>query len=408
MINKTLTIILAGGKGTRLEPLTLERAKPAVPFGGSYRIIDFPMSNCINSGLFRVLVLTQYKSLSLDRHLERAWMPLFQRELGAFLELIPPQQRVSEDWYRGTADAVYQNIYSIQSIQPDDVLVLAGDHVYAMDYREMLAFHREQDADLTVGTYRVPIAEAARQFGVIQVDNTHRVVGFEEKPEHPRHIPNDDQHALASMGIYVFKTQFLMNALMADAASATSGHDFGHNILPQTFPTSRVFAFPFCSAGSGNTDYWRDVGTLDAYFRANQDLLSVSPPLALDNDDWPIRTFKPNLPPPVFLTDSSDIRNLNLENSMVGSGSKIVGACISGSVLGHRCIVEANSSVVDSILMGNVRLGRDVRLRRVIVDKDAELASGTSIGFDPDQDLARGFTISPQGITVVPRGYRLC
>jgi glucose-1-phosphate adenylyltransferase len=400
---RTLAIILAGGKGSRLDPLTQDRAKPAVPFAGGYRIIDFPMSNCINSGMFQVLVLTQYKSLSLDRHLDMAWKPLFQRDLGAYLEVIPPQQRIDNDWYLGTAHAVYQNIYSIEQMPPDNVLILAGDHAYSMDYREMLHFHLEHDADVTVGAYRVPVEEAAHQFGVIQTDRHQRVIGFEEKPARPTPIPGDPAHALASMGIYVFKTRFLFDSLLDNAAKPDGGHDFGHHILPAVYADSNVFSYTLRAPGGGAA-YWKDVGTLDAYYEATQDLLRVDSPLRMDDEDWPIRTFKPNLPPPIFLLGGDAANDGSLRDSIVCSGSKIVGAAMSKSVLGYKCHISPGSRLDGSILLGNVTVGRDVQLRRTIVDKDSMIPDGSRIGFDRAADEARGFTVSPGGITVVPRG----
>jgi len=403
---QTLAIILAGGKGTRLDPLTTDRAKPAVPFAGGYRIIDFPLSNCINSGLFQVLVLTQYKSLSLDQHLDMAWKSLFQRELGAYLNVIPPQQRITDDWYRGTADAVYQNIYSIKYAEPDDVLILAGDHVYAMDYREMMQFHREHQADVTVGTLRVPVAEAAHRFGIVQVDPSRRVVGFQEKPAEPAPLPDDPGHTLASMGIYVFKTKFLMDALCANAATTERGHDFGHHILPAVFLASRMVAFPFCSPDGNANPYWKDVGTLDAYFDANQELLRANAPAYFRDETWPIRTFKPNLPPPVILSDSENMISGSVHDSIICAGSKLLGADVSRSILGYKSCISPGARLDETILLGDVAIGRDVQLRRTIVDKHARIADFSRIGFDQDVDRARGFTVSQNGVTVVPKGFK--
>lgn len=402
---QTLAIILAGGKGSRLEPLTTHRAKPAVPFAGGYRIIDFPLSNCINSGLFQVLVFTQYKSLSLDQHLDLAWKPLFQRELGANLDVIPPQQRITNDWYRGTADAVYQNIYSIKYADPDDVLILAGDHIYAMDYREMLQFHREHQADVTIGTLRVPVAEAALQFGIVQVDPSLRVVGFQEKPAEPVPIPEDPGHTLASMGIYVFKTRFLLDALCANASEAEERHDFGHNVLPAILPASRMVAFPFRSPDGKAHPYWKDVGTLDAFFDANQELLSDNAPAYFRDEGWPIRTFRPNLPPPVILSDSKNRISGSVHDSIICAGSKLLGADVSRSILGYKSCISPGARLDETILLGDVAIGRNVQLRRTIVDKHARIPDFSRIGFDQDADLARGFTISPRGVTVVPKGF---
>ncbi len=403
MRQTVLTIILAGGKGTRLEPLTNERSKPAVPFGGAYRIIDFTLSNCVNSGLAQILLLTQYKSLSLERHIESGWRHLFQRELGASLDILPPQQRIAEEWYRGTADAVHQNIYSIDQFQPDYVLILAGDHVYTMNYGEMLKFHQEAGADVTVGVLPVPVDEAARQFGVIQVNRSLRVVGFQEKPEHPISLPSDPERTLASMGIYVFSTQVLKDLLHHNASRADCGHDFGHDILPAAQRDRSVFAFPFKTSEDGAA-YWRDVGTIDAYFDASQDLLRHDAPLDLWNSAWPIRTFKPNLPPPMFISTADPRSSSCIRDSIVSAGSVIVDTSVTDSIIGYNARIGPGSSIEGCILFHNAELGSNVHLRRAILDKHVRLGRGTRIGFDVEEDTARGFTISPNGITVVPQG----
>ncbi len=272
MMNDTLAVILAGGKGTRLEPLTRDRAKPAVPFGGNYRIIDFVLSNCLNSGMRKLMVLTQYKAMSLDRQINQGWRQFFVPELGEFLDIVPPQQRIDEQWYQGTADAVYQNIYAIEKEQPKYVAIFAGDHIYKMNYRSMVEYHRQNNADLTIGALRVDV-ESAKQFGVMQIDSDHRIVGFQEKPAQPRTIPGDPQHCLASMGIYIFSTRFMFEQLCKDATQPTSHHDFGKNIIPSIIQDHRVFAFPFRDENRKQDAYWRDVGTLDAYYEANMDLI---------------------------------------------------------------------------------------------------------------------------------------
>lgn len=408
MSEQVLSIILAGGKGTRLEPLTNDRAKPAVPFAGAYRIIDFPLSNCLNSGFFQILVLTQYKSLSLDRHLDVGWKSIFQRELGAYLEVIPPQQRIEDEWYRGTADAVYQNIYSIDHSRPDYVLILAGDHVYTMDYREMVQFHIDNRADVTVGAFRVPVEEASGQFGVIEVARDQRVVGFQEKPRFPTPIPGDAGHTLASMGIYVFSTPFLVDALCQNAGNPDGGHDFGHHILPAVFPTCRVFAYPFRSPGN-STAYWRDVGTLDAYYQAHRDLLQSGSPLDLYNRDWPIRTYKPNLPPPLVLSgkvvrEGGCLGGHGVRDSIVCPGTLIDNADVIHSVVGNDTRIGAGAIIDECILLGGSELGPGVQLKRVIVDKYAKISAGARIGFDADQDRMNGYSVSDAGITIVPRG----
>ncbi len=276
MLRNTTAVVLAGGKGTRLEPLTLDRAKPAVPFGGNYRIVDFVLSNAINSGLRRLLVLTQYKALSLDRHINLGWRQYFCAELGEFLDVVPPQQRIDEQWYQGTADAVYQNIFVIEKDRPEYVLILAGDHIYKMNYLSMIEFHREMEADLTVGALRVD-RQSAKEFGVIQVDEDNRITGFQEKPQDPKTMPGDDEHCFASMGIYVFTARFLFEQLCRDATELGSHHDFGKNIIPSIIDSQRVFAFPFRDENRKRQAYWRDVGTIDAYFEANMDLIEVDP-----------------------------------------------------------------------------------------------------------------------------------
>lgn len=404
MHERTLAIILAGGKGTRLEPLTNDRAKPAVPFGGSYRIIDFTLSNCVNSELLQILVLTQYKSLSVDRHLDLGWKPYFPRELGPFLNVIPPQHRIEGEYYRGTADAVYQNLDSIVDAQSDSVLILAGDHVYTMDYRSMIQFHRERGADVTVGAYRAPISDAAGQFGVIEVDSNQRVTGFQEKPRQPTPIPGDPAHALASMGIYVFSTKFLVDALHTNTTRKDGGHDFGHDILPRIYATERVFALAFRAPG-GEPPYWRDVGTIDAYFEAHQELLQPDSPFKWRDRRWPIRTFKPNLPPPLLLSSAGNDDSA-LRNCIVCAATVIQDAHISRSIVGHECRIHPGSSIEETVLLGRVEVGAGARLRRTIVDKDCRIPANTQIGFSPDADRARGFIVSSGGVTVVPRDYQ--
>jgi glucose-1-phosphate adenylyltransferase len=293
-----LTILLAGGKGTRLDPLTRDRAKPAVPFGGMYRIVDFALSNCINSRLFNILALTQYKSLSLEHHIAQGWGRFFHPEFGQWLTVASPQQRVSEDWYRGTADAVYQNLYSVEKSGAEHVLVLAADHVYKMDYRRIFEFHRGHRGPVTVATLKVPVAEAAGQFGVIEVDADARVTGFQEKPEQPTPVPGDAGNCLASMGIYVFTTQFLIDELRRNAEGVDSGHDFGTHILPRLTGREPIRAFTFSGRGTGAPGYWRDVGTVDAYYQATMDLLADTPGLDLYDRAWPVYSFQPSFPPP--------------------------------------------------------------------------------------------------------------
>ena len=299
-MHDVLAVILAGGKGTRLEPLTRDRAKPAVPFGGLYRIIDFTLSNCLNSGIRKMLVLTQYKAMSLDRHISVGWQSYLSREMGEFIDVVPPQQRIDEHWYQGTADAVYQNIYSIEKVRPTHIVVLAGDHIYKMDYMKLVERHVETRADVTVGALRADL-QAATQFGVMEVDGENRIVGFEEKPPQPKPIPGDPEHALSSMGIYVFNARFLFEQLCLDATRPDSKHDFGRDIIPSVIRTHKVFAYPFLDENRKKDAYWRNVGTLEAYYEANMDLISVDPLLNLYDRHWPIRTYQPNLPPPKFV-----------------------------------------------------------------------------------------------------------
>jgi glucose-1-phosphate adenylyltransferase len=403
-MNDVLAVVLAGGKGSRLEPLTRDRAKPAVPFGGAYRIIDFSLSNCVNSGLRKILVLTQYKAMSLDRHINLGWRGILCRELGEFVDVVPPQQRIDEHWYQGTADAVYQNIYTLEKERPEYVVILAGDHIYKMDYHRLVEFHKEKRADLTVGALRVDV-DSAREFGVMQIDSQGRILGFQEKPEQPQTIPGDDDHALASMGIYVFSARFLFDELCRDATRPGSAHDFGRNIIPSIIDTHRVYAFPFQDENRKNDAYWRDVGTLDAYYEANMDLISVDPLLNMYDDHWPIRTYHPNFPPPKFVfSGQPDEGRLGCAvDSIVCAGSILSGGQASRSVLGKNTRINSYAVVEDSILFDGVDIGRHVKVRRAIIDKGVRIPSGVEIGYDLDHDRARGFTVSPGGVVVIAK-----
>ena len=398
-----VTVVLAGGKGTRLEPLTRDRAKPAVPFGGAYRIIDFTLSNCLNSGLKKILVLTQYKAMSLDRHINLGWRKLFSWELGDFIDVVPPQQRIDENWYRGTADAVYQNIYAIEKEEPEHVVVLAGDHVYKMDYSKMVDFHKNNNADVTVAALQVPVEEAAGQFGVMEVESDSRIVGFQEKPPVPKSMPGDQTQCLASMGIYIFSARFMYEQLCQNAAKVNAGHDFGHNIIPSIINSQRVFAFPFRDENQKAEAYWRDVGTLDAYYDANMDLVNVDPLLNVYDSSWPIWTHRPNVPPPkfVFAEEAPEGRCGQALDSVVCAGAILSGGSVRGSIIVSECRINSYARVEDSILFDCVNVGRRARIRRAIIDKGVTIPAGAEIGFDHAEDRRRGFTVSESGIVVI-------
>jgi glucose-1-phosphate adenylyltransferase len=405
MMKNVVAVILAGGKGTRLDPLTRDRAKPAVPFGGLYRIIDFTLSNCLNSEIRRVLLFTQYKAMSLDRHISQGWRHYFNRELGEFIDVVPPQQRIDEQWYQGTADAVYQNIYVLEKERPDYVVILAGDHIYKMNYQSMVQYHLEVGADVTVGALRVdPVS--ARQFGVMEVDANQRIIGFEEKVPNPKTIPGDPDHCLGSMGIYVFATRFLFEQLCRDATRPGSRHDFGRDIIPSLVETHKVYAFPFRDENRKTDAYWRDVGTLDAYYEANMDLVAVDPLLNLYDEVWPIRTFQPNLPPPKFVFGSrgeTDRAGRALD-SVVCSGTIVSGGLVERCILGPRVRINSYSHVQDSILFEGVDVGRHARIRRAIIDKGVRVPPGMEIGYDLELDRRRGLTVTENGIVVIAKG----
>ena len=399
---KVLAIILAGGRGERLYPLTRDRAKPAVPFGGIYRIIDFTLSNCVNSGIRHIYALTQYKSISLHRHIQLGWSTL-SAPLGEFIEVIPAQQRIDEQWYQGTADAIYQNIYTLQEERPDLILILSGDHIYKMDYRKMIAFHLEKKADLTVATMRMD-RTLSREFGVIEVDEDWRIVGFQEKPEEPRTIPGDPQGILASMGVYVFNIEILVRRLIEDARSDSS-HDFGKDIIPSMIQKDRVFAFDFKEGDRGGTGYWRDVGTIDAYFEANMDLVSLMPQLNLYDPQWPILTYQPPYPP-AKTVHAEEGRTGTVINSIISNGCIISGGSVKRSILSPRVRVHSYVEIEDSILLDGVDVGRHAKIRRAIIDKEIQIPEGMEIGYNLDEDAKR-FTVTPSGIVVVPKWIRL-
>ena len=396
-----LAVVLAGGRGTRLEPLTRDRAKPAVPFGGIYRIVDFTLSNCLNSDIRKILVLTQYKAMSLARHVTNGWRHLFCRELGEFIDVVPPQQRIDEQWYQGTADAVYQNIYTLEKERPEYVVILAGDHIYKMDYGKMVDHHHEHSAELTIAAMPVSVEEA-RSFGVMQVDETGRVIGFQEKPQNPKTIPGDDKHCLASMGVYVFNTHFLFDQLCQDATLPGSAHDFGRNIIPSIIDSHRVVVFPFQDENSKECAYWRDVGTLDAFYEANLELIGVDPLLNLYDYHWPVRTDQPNLPPPKFVFDEDSGRRGAAHDSIVASGTIVSGGLVTRSVLGPKVRIDERARVADSVLFAGVRIGRRAKVHRAIIDKNVYIPDGMEIGLDPERDASRGFTVTESGVVVVP------
>ncbi len=400
-----LTLILAGGKGTRLEPLTRDRAKPAVPFGGLYRIIDFPLSNCLNSNLRKILVLTQYKARSLDRHLNLGWNFL-SPQLDEYVEVLPPQQRIDEHWYKGTADAIYQNIYVIEKANPKYIVILAADHIYKMDYSEMIRLHIERGSDLTIGCIPVPVGEA-NQFGILDVDASDRITTFVEKPEHPPEINGNPGHSLASMGIYVFTAASLFELLFEDAARKNSSHDFGKNIIPSIISRLNVHAFRFQDKNKKSVPYWRDVGTLDAYYQANMDLVGIDPVLNLYDTEWPIRTFQPQFPPPKFVFNDEGLRGQSrrgeAHDSIVCQGSIISGGSVSRSILSSGVRVNSYAMVEDCILFEGVNVGRHSRIRRAIIDKNVQLPPGTTIGYDIEEDRKRGFTVSENGIVVISK-----
>jgi len=409
-----LAMVLAGGKGERLYPLTLHRAKPAVPFGGKYRIIDFTLSNCLNSGLRKIAVLIQYKSHSLDRHIRRGWNILNQ-EVGEFIASIPPQQRIGEDWYKGTADAGYQNLFLMDNEQPAFLLVLAGDHIYKMNYAEMYDFMITKQADVVVGAIEFPLAEASR-FGVIGVDDECRIVRFDEKPKHPMPLPSDPAQAFVSMGIYLFRAEVIrkqltdsrISTLLSTDTKHESLHDFGKNIIPRMIQNSRVFAFKFHDENKKAVKYWRDIGTLDAYWEANMDLVAVDPLFNMYDQMWPIRTYQGQFPPAkfVFADDYEGGRMGIALDSIVCGGCIISGARVQNSVLSPNVLVQDHAEVRESVVMENVVIGEHSRIRRAIIDKDVNIPPKTEIGYDPDADRSR-FTVTDSGLVAISKGMKL-
>ncbi len=401
MAKNTYAMVLAGGRGTRLHQLTDWRAKPAVPFGGKFRIIDFVLSNCVNSGIRRIGVATQYKSHSLIQHIQRGWSFL-NGQFGEFIDVLPAQQRIEEMWYRGTADAVFQNLDIVRESAPDYVLILAGDHVYKMDYVKLLASHVEKQADMTVACIEVPIADAGG-FGVMSVDQESRVVEFNEKPAHPTAIPGDPDRVLASMGIYIFNTRFLYEQLVRDTDNPHSSHDFGKDIIPHLVSSHyRVFAQNFkdsCVKLDGGVPYWRDVGTVDAYWEANMELAKVTPDLNMYDQEWPIWTYQEQLPPAKFVFDDDDRRGMAVD-SLVSGGCIISGSYVRRSLLFSNVTVHSYSNVEDSVLLPNVKVARNVTLKRVVVDKNCVIPEGLTVGVNREED-AKHFFVSDNGITLI-------
>ena len=396
-------MILAGGKGERLYPLTKDRTKPAVPFGGIYRIIDFTLSNCVNSNIRKIYVLTQYKSISLNRHIQLGWN-LFSSQLGEFISLVPAQQRVDERWYQGTADAIFQNFYTLQQERPDLVLILAGDHIYKMDYNEMIRYHLEKGGDLTVGTMQMPNS-TSREFGVIEVDRDFRIVGFQEKPEHPKTLPENPEAILASMGIYVFNTEKLVRRLIEDAKRRGSSHDFGRDVIPSMITKDTVYAFNFWDEERREPKYWRDLGTLDAYWEANIDLVSVIPQLNLYDSEWPIHTCYVPFAPAKTLHSDGERTGVAI-NSILSGGCIISGGRVENSILSPNVKIHSYAEVTDSIIMEGVSIGRHARIRRTIIDKGVKVPGGMEIGFNLHEDRKK-FTVSHTDIVVIPKGMSL-
>jgi glucose-1-phosphate adenylyltransferase len=393
-----MAVIMAGGRGTRLGDLTNKRAKPATPFAGKFRIIDFPLSNCVNSGIRQIFVLTQYKAHSLIQHINRGWGYL-RGEFGEFIQIVPAQQQLGEQWYLGTADSVYQNLSIVRESNPEHVLILAGDHIYKMDYGPMIAYHASKEADITVGVIEVPVAEATA-FGVMTVDESNRINRFVEKPANPEPMPGTTDIALASMGIYVFDTEFLCDKLINDANNPDSAHDFGRNIVPGSIAAGeRVFAYPFHDVETKAQSYWRDVGTVDGFFNANLELAQVRPELNLYDDQWPIWTYQEQLPPAKFILDTPNRRGMAI-NSMVSGGCIVSGAEVRESILFSNVRVREGSRLFRAVVLPRATIGGDCRISRAIIDEDCVIPDGTVIGEDAEED-ARRFVCTEGGVVLV-------
>ncbi|MEJ2042492.1 MAG: glucose-1-phosphate adenylyltransferase [Reinekea sp.] len=404
-----LSMILAGGEGTRLAPLTSVRAKPAVPFGGNYRIIDFVLNNFVNSDLLQIFVLTQFKSHSLNKHMSRRWQ--ISGLTNRFIDTIPAQMQMGKHWYQGTADAIYQNISLVEGLDPEVVCVFGGDHIYKMDVRQMIEFHRSyRGAKLTVAAIPVPVSQAD-QFGIIEVDENNRMIGFKEKPKADvKTIPGRPDYVLASMGNYVFTASTLVESLKADAEERDSLHDFGHNIIPKLYPTGDVYVYDFSTnhirgEPDGTNGYWRDVGTIDSLYEANMDLLEVVPPIDLYNRHWPMRSYHPAVPPAKFVHDQENRKGQAI-GSIVSAGSIVSGSGVYHSILGYNTHIHSHAHIEDCVLLGNIDVGRSSRITKAIIDKDVSIAPGTVIGENMEQDKER-FHVSPNGIVVIPKGARV-
>ena len=399
-----LAMILAGGEGTRLQPLTVTRSKPSVPFGGSYRLIDFVLNNFVNSDFLRIYVLTQFKSQSLYLHMKKGWN--LTGITGRFIDPIPAQMRMGKRWYDGTADAIYQNMGFVELTAPEHVCIFGSDHIYKMDIRQMVDFHKEKKAALTVAAIRVPIAQA-HLFGIIEVNDAGQMIGFEEKPKHPKSLPHDPDHALASMGNYVFETQTLYSELTLDAENEASSHDFGRDIIPDLYPRAAVYVYDYSNnkvEGEKTAVYWRDVGNIDSYWQAHMDLVADNPPFSLYNRKWPLHTYYPPLPPATFINTAE--HQACISHSLISAGCYIQGSSIERSVMGFRCNLACGSKIEESVLLGDVKIGEGCRIRRTIIDKHVEIAPGVVIGENLAHDRER-FTVSDQGIVVVPKGARV-
>jgi glucose-1-phosphate adenylyltransferase len=396
--HQVLAIVLAGGQGQRLRPLTERRAKPAVPFGATYRIIDFALSNCVNSDFRRIIVLTQYESLTLQRHIRQTWS-ILSPEIGEFVDILPPQQRLPNRWYLGTADAIFQNLYLLQQERPRWVLILGGDHVYKMNYARLLDAHRRHEADATIACIDVPRSEA-KDFGVVQVDSARRIIAFREKPSDPAPMPDTPDHSLISMGIYLFTTEVLVRALVQDAKSPGSTHDFGRDVIPQLIGDHQVIAYNFHSRSQPGQPYWRDVGTVESYWQANMDLLARHPEFDLFEDSWPIRCGLGNRPPAKICVSTEGLMGV-AEQSLLAPGSIVSGGHVRRSVIGPRVEIHNGSLVEECVIMGGVSVGKHVQLRRVIVEESTAIPDGTVLGYDLEADRRR-FKVTESGIVVVP------